>query len=395
MARFSLTAIQKSLTQKKLDGWLFYDYRGSDPVGRRILNLSDSHGQTRRWFYFIPVKNTPVKIVHGIEAAVLDNLPGKKYVYLSWEEMNNCLAKICKNGQVIAAQYSPNGALPYLSRLDAGIFELLKSYKIKIRSSAELLQEYEAKWTSAQLNTHKNAAKLLYEVIETAFRHLKRKINSHSEITEYDLQKYLMTEIKKKGLIFDHPPLVATAKNSGDPHYFPTKDRSLPIYPKSIVQVNIWGKEKEDNAVYAVIAWVGYVDKTIPQDVSDKFKLICQVRDSAVNHIDKMIKKDTKIFGWQIDDFIRKQLYAAGYESYVLHRSGHSIGRDVNDVGTNIDNFETKDDRQIIANTCFSIEPGLYFSEYGLRSEINVYVDKKGAHVHTIPVQNEIIPILK
>jgi Xaa-Pro dipeptidase len=395
MAKFNLTAIQKSLADKKLDGWLFYDYRSSDPVGRKILDIPDGKGQTRRWFYFIPVKNTPVKIVHGIERTVLDHLPGKKIVYLSWEEMNKILSSILKSGEVIAAQYSPKGALPYVSRIDAGTFELFKSFKIKIKSSADLLQEFEAKWTPAQLNTHKNAAKLIYEVIENAFRHIKRKIQGHHEITEYDLQRYLMTELKRKGLIFDHPPLVATGKNSGDPHYLSTKDKSTPIFPKSIIQLNLWAKEKEDNAVYAVVAWVGYVGKSVPENVAEKFAKICQARDLAVTKITEMIKKNTNIYGWQIDDLIRNDLKVSGYDSYFLHRSGHSIGREVNDVGTNIDNFETRDNRQIIANTCFSIEPGLYFSDYGMRSEINVYVDKNGAHVYTLPIQNEIVPILK
>ncbi len=394
MGKFSLTAIQTSLKQKGLDGWLFYDYRGSDPVGRKILNLRDEGPQTRRWFYFIPVVNAPVKIVHSVERNVLDHLPGKKHVYLSLEEMKEGLSQILKNGNTIAAQYSQNGVLPYVSRIDAGTFELLKSYKVKIKSSADLLQEFEARWTESQLNTHKNSAKLIYEIIENAFRLIKRKIHSHHEITEYSLQKYLMTEMKKRGLIFDHPPIVATGKNSGDPHYIPTKLKSDTIYPKSIVQLNLWGKEKDENAVYAVIAWVGYVGKEIPAEKAEKFEKICSARDLAVSHIDKMIKENKKIYGWQIDDLVRNDLKRAGYGSYFLHRSGHSIGREVNDAGTNIDNLETRDERQIIEKTCFSIEPGLYFSDYGMRSEINVYVDRKGAHVYTQPVQNEIFPIM-
>jgi len=395
MSKFSLTAIQKSLSQKSFNGWLFYDYQGSDPVGRKILNLSDDRAQTRRWFYYIPANNAPVKIVHSIERNVLDHLPGKKYVYLSWEEMNKGLAMILKSGETIAAQYSPYGALPYVSRIDAGTFELFKSFKIKIKSSADLLQEFEARWTESQLNTHKNAAKLLYEIIGNAFRLIKRKIDSHHEITEYTVQKYLMTEMKKRGLMFNHPPLAATGKNSGDPHYFPTKNRSDALYPKSIVMLNLWGKEKNENAVYAVIAWVGYIGETVPAEYAEKFTKICKARDLAVTHIDKMIKENKNIHGWQIDDLIRNNLKKSGYDSYFLHRSGHSIGREVNDAGTNIDNLETRDERQIIEKTCFSIEPAIYFSDYGMRSEINVYVDNKGAHIYTLPVQNKIVPILK
>jgi Xaa-Pro aminopeptidase len=394
MARFNLAAIQKALSEIKLDGWLFYDYRGSDPLSRIILNLTGDIPRTRRWFYFIPTQGVPVKIVHSIEREVLDSLPGKKLVYVGWMEMENELNNLFKENQKIALQYSPKGAIPYVSRLDAGIFELLKSFKIKPVSSADLLQLFEARWTEGQLNTHKNAARLLHEIIQKTFRYIGRKIKSHEEVTEYMVQKYVMIELKKKGLIFDHPPQVAAGKNSGIPHYFPTETRSDPVFPGSVVQLNVWGKEKNESAVYAVIAWVGYTADKVPPELEEKFALICNVRDLALGHIDKSIKNKKPIHGWEIDDLVRSHLKKAGYNSYFLHRTGHSIGRQVNDTGTNIDNLETRDERQIIAKTCFSIEPGLYFSDYGMRSEINVFVDEKGAHVFTTPVQDKIHPIL-
>ena len=187
---------------------------------------------------------------------------------------------------------------------------------------------------------------------------------------------------------------MAAGKNSGIPHYFPTETRSDPVFPGSVVQLNVWGKEKNESAVYAVIAWVGYTAEKVPPELEEKFALICNARDLALAHIDKSIKNKKPIHGWEIDDLVRSHLKQAGYDSYFLHRTGHSIGRQVNDTGTNIDNLETRDERQIIAKTCFSIEPGLYFSDYGMRSEINVFVDEKGAHVFTTPVQDKIHPIL-
>jgi Xaa-Pro aminopeptidase len=394
MAKFSLAAIQKALSEFKLDGWLFYDYRGSDPIGRSILNFTSQHLRTRRWFYFIPDHGVPVKIVHSIEREVLDHLPGKKLVYMGWREMENELAQLFKTNQKIAVQYSPKSAIPYISRIDAGIFELIKSFKIKPVSSADLLQLFEARWTEGQLNTHKNAAKLLNGIIQKTFRYIRKKMTSHEEITEYMVQKYLMVEMKKKGLIFDHPPLVAAGKNSGIPHYFPTQKQCDPIFPGTIVQINVWGKEKTENAVYAVIAWVGYTADKIPDEIEARFNQICQARDLAIAHIDNSIKNKRAIHGWEVDDLVRDHLKKAGLDSYFLHRTGHSIGRQVNDTGTNIDNLETRDERQIIAKTCFSIEPALYFSDYGMRSEVNVFVDEKGAHVFTIPVQDKVQPIL-
>jgi Xaa-Pro aminopeptidase len=395
MTKFRLTAIQNALKDNNFDGWLFYDYCGSDPIGRKILNFSTEFGQTRRWFYFIPAENAPIKIVHSIERNVLDHLPGKKMVYLGWQEMQNSLAKILKGGMHVAAQYSPRGALPYVSRIDAGTFELLKSFKIKIRSSADLLQEFEAVWNQAQLNTHKNAAIILYDILEKAFGYIKRKITRHSQVTEYDVQKYLISELKKNGLVCDHPPIVAAGKNTADPHYIPFEENAASIYPKSLVQLNVWGKEESAHAVYAVIAWVGVVSDTVPDTYQEQFNSICLARDNTIAHIHKMMQQNKVIYGWQVDEMIRKHLIEAGFGGNILHRSGHSIGRDINDVGTNMDNLETKDQRRIIAKTCFSIEPALYFSDYGMRSEVNVYVDRHGAHMYTQPVQKHIVPILK
>ena len=395
MARFNLNAIQKTLTDFKLNGWLFSDYRGNDPLGKRILNLSNHVRHTRRWYYFIPQSGVPMKIVHSIERDILDSLPGKKIVYMGWQEMEAKLKSLFNPGARIAVQYSPNNAIPYVSRLDAGTYELLHSFKLKLISSADLLQLFVAKWTDSQLNTHKNAARQLYEVVENTFRYVKRKVKGHQEINELKTQKYVMTEIKRRGLIFDHVPIVAVGKNSGIPHYYPSPDRNDPVYRGSLLQLNLWAKEKGESAVYAIIAWVGYIGDQVPAEYSEKFKLICDARDSAVKYIDSAMKKGKAIHGWEVDEMVRNHLAEQGYDSYFLHRTGHSIGRQVHDTGVNIDNLETRDERQIIAKTCFTIEPALYFSDYGMRTEINVFVDSKGAHVYTQPIQTEIVPILR
>ena len=395
MSGFDLTAIQRTLNTNKMDGWLFYDFQGSDPIARIILNIPGDKTQTRRWWFYIPARGVPVKLVHSIERDVLDHLPGKKEVYLSWQEMEEKLGKIFKNGGRIAIQYSPRNAIPYVSKIDAGTFELLKSYRLELVTSAGLVQQFESCLTPAQLNMHINVAKQLTELVAKTFKLIKRKVEHHEEVNEYIVQRYIMNEIRSHSLITDYPATVSTGKNSGIPHYYPTKNRFAPIYPGSIVQLNISAKERSVHAVYAVVAWVGYVGDEIPEEYSRVFKVISETRDQVIDYLEKSIKSGKKIYGYQVDEFARTLIKAAGYESYFLHRTGHSIGRELTANGVNLDSLETRDEREIVAGSCFSIEPGLYFSDYGMRSEIDVYVAENNIHIYTQPLQQEIVPILK
>jgi Xaa-Pro dipeptidase len=394
MQVFDLNKIQKALSDYNLDGWLFYDFHGNDPIGKTILKLSLAETQTRRWYYYIPAMGVPIKIVHSIERAVLDHLPGKKQVYLGYQEMENKLSKIFKQGEKIAVQYSPKNAIPYISRMDAGTFELLKSFNIRLKTSADLVQLFEARWSQSQLSTHMNAAKHLYQIVHDTFTMIREKITNHEEINEYIAQEFMISQITDYQLSSDGPPIVASGINSGNPHYMPTGIRNTPIYPKTILQLDIWAKEKTEHAVYADISWVGYIGERVPEEYHKHFHVIREARDQAISFIDQSIKSGNKIGGWQVDDVARGIIRDAGYGSYFLHRTGHSIGREVHANGANIDNLETKDERLIIPHTCFSIEPGIYFSEYGMRTEVDVFVDEEGAHVYTQPLQQKIIPIL-
>jgi Xaa-Pro dipeptidase len=394
MPNFDLRTIQKAIKDTKLNGWLFYDFHGSDPIGKRILNLSLDINHTRRWYYYIPAQGVPVKLVHSIERDVLDHLPGKKIVYLGWQEMEDKLRTVFKIGDKIAVQYSPKNAIPYISRMDAGTFELLKSFKVKLLSSADLVQKFEACLTQFQLNTHINAAKLLNNIVQKTFQIIKQKIGAHEEINEFIIQQFMIDELKNRGLYYDQAPIVAANQNSGNPHYTPSQENNSPIYPGSLIQLDIWAKENNDNAIYADISWVGYVGNVVPDEQMKIFNIIKTARDRAVDFIDISIKSNKIIYGWQVDDIARNIINDAGYGSYFLHRTGHSIGRDLHANGVNIDNLETKDERKIIPGTCFSIEPGIYFSKYGMRTEIDVYVDENGAHVFTQPVQENIVAIL-
>jgi Xaa-Pro dipeptidase len=395
MPGFDLTAIQRALNATKIDGWLFYEFQGNDPIAQSILNIPDDKTQTRRWWFYIPQRGVPIKLVHGIERDILDHLPGKKEVYLSWQEMEEKLEKIFKGGGKVAIQYSPRNAIPSISKIDAGTFELLKSFHLDLITSAGLVQQFEACWTPAQLSMHINVAKQLSDIINKTFKLIKRKIEHHEEVNEYIVQRYVMNEIKSRSLVSDYPAIVSTGKNSGNPHYYPAKNRCAPIYPGSIVQLNLSAKERNEQAVYAVVAWVGYVGYEIPEEYSYVFAVIRDTRNQVIDYLEKAVKAGKKFYGYQVDELARTLVKAAGYESYFLHRTGHSIGKELNAHGVNIDSLETRDDREIIAGSCFSIQPGLYFSDYGMRSEINVYVAEDSIHIYTQPLQQEIVPILK
>lgn len=394
MKTFDLNSIQQAIRSYKFDGWLFYDFHGNDKISLSILNVSSDPAQYNRWFYYVPARGIPVKILHSFDLNLLDHLPGRKQVYFSWQELEDKLKLCFKPKQKIAVQYSPRNAIPYLSRLDAGTFELLKSFKIKPVSSANLVQLCEARLTKGQVNTHINAAKLLHSINKKSVQFIKKQINDHLEINDCIIQDFIVKQLEKNGLIFDRKPKVACGTNTGNPHYVPVEKKPDPIFPGKLLQLQISGKLKEERSVYAVISWVYYLDKNVPEKLQQIFAVISEARDLAVDNIDNAIKKGKKIQGWKIDDDVSKFLTEAGYKQYILHNTGHSLGTNLYGNGANIDNLETKEDRELIAGTCFTIEPGLYFSDYGMQTGINLYIDNEGTHVYTQPVQQEIIPIL-
>lgn len=396
MSKFNLNSIQQALSEYNMDGWLFYDFHGNDPLGKAVLKMSLQSIQSRRWYYYIPAIGVPQKLVHSIEQGVLDHLPGNKEIYSGWKEMQAKLKTMFKGGEKVAMQYSPKNAVPYISRVDAGTIELLKSYKIKPVTSADLVQLFEARWSKSQLNTHINAAKHLSEIVAATFKMIRDKMNARNVLNEFQVQQFMCEQMSKRGLFWDHDPIVGIGPNSGNPHYYPTADTHSPLTKENVLQLDIWAKDKSDeDAVYADISWVGYLGESVPQKFADVFAIVREARDSAVEFVDNAIKNNQTIGGWQVDDVSRGVIEKAGYGQYFVHRTGHSIGREVHANGVNIDNLETKDERSIIPGTCFSIEPGIYMKEFGMRTEIDVYVDEKGAQVHTQPMQKEVVAIFK
>lgn len=389
--------IQKTLQAAKLDGWLFYDFRGSDPLAARILKLGDHASGSRRWFYFIPASGEPAKIVHSIERGKLDALPGRRLVYRAWEEQHSRLREIlsAKKPPRIAMQYSPMNDIPYISRVDAGTIELVRSFGPEIVTSAELVQQFEAVLTPAQKQSHLEASDKLHRVLMDAFAEIGRNLRENKPITEYDIQQFISRRLEQEGMRPENG-IVAVNANAANPHYFPTRESAAPIKRGDFVLLDIVSKLRQPGAICTDQTWTGFVGETVPEEYVRIFNLVREARDAATEFVRKNVREGKRIRGADLDDVARGVIKRAGYGEQFTHRTGHSIGEECHGNGVNIDNFETRDSRFITPGVLFSIEPGIYLEgKFGVRSEIDVYVGEKDIEITGQPIQAGIIPILK
>src|SRR3954469_680213 len=386
-----LKAIQSALAERGFDAWLFYDHHHRDPIAYRVLGVSDSLMVTRRWYYVIPAKGEPHKLVHRIEAGHLDTLPGEKTAYSSWQEQQEGLKKMVAPYKKIAMEYSPNNAIPYIGLVDAGTIELLRSFGKEIASSGDLVARFEAAWTEEQIKTHFAAGVAIDKITQEAFKEIGRRVRNGGT-HEYEMQQWIVEAFKRDGLTTEEFPIVGVNANSGNPHYEPRADRSSKIKEGDFVLLDIWAKQNTPNAVYYDITWTGFVGKSPSDKQREVFAIVTAARDAGVNAVKSAISAGKKLEGWQVDDATRQSIAAKGYVQYFTHRTGHSIGPSVHGNGANMDNLETHDVREIIPNSCFSIEPGIYLPEFGVRSEVNVLVRKGSAEV-TGAIQKDLVLI--
>ncbi|MGD0907157.1 MAG: M24 family metallopeptidase [Candidatus Acidiferrales bacterium] len=388
----NIDAIQKAIRQQKLDGWLFYDILHRDPIAYRVLGLDHALAK-RRWFYMIPSKGTPRKLVHRIEAAMLDSLPGEKMVYAAAEELEKNLKRLIGRAKKVAMQYSPKNSIPYISLVDAGTVELIRAQGCKVVSSADLVQQFEAAWTPEQLESHRAAGRAIDRITQDAFAEAARRIRADETFTEYELQQWIVEQFRAHGVISDSSPIVAVGPHAGDPHYEPKEQGSAQVREGDLLLLDIWGKTLAPNSVYYDITWVGYLGARAPAKYAKIFSIVRDARDSAVAFVLENVKAGRAIEGWQVDRAAREVIRKAGYAKYFVHRTGHNIGQDVHGAGANMDGLETRDIRRVIPHTCFSVEPGIYLPDFGVRSEVDVYVEEGRAEV-TGAVQTEILELL-
>ncbi len=395
-----VTEIQAALRDAKLDGWLFYDFRHSDPLAYRILKLDEKMFASRRWFYYIPATGEPVKIVQSIEQFKLDSLPGKKLIFRGWQELHACLREALAapakgSKRRVAMQYSPMDDIPYISRVDAGTIELVRSFEVEPVTSAELVQRFEAVFSPEQHRTQVEASDKMHRIIQDAFAEIGRRIRADEPTTEWDIAQFMLARYKEEGMQ-EEPMIVAVNAHTADPHYMPTKENNSPIKRGDFVLIDAATKLDKPDAVATDQTWTGYVGETVPEEYTRIFNIVRDARDADVEFLRKNIRAGKPIRGAEVDDVSRGVITRAGFGDQFTHRTGHSIGEETHGNGVNIDDFETRDSRHITPGVCFSIEPGIYQQgKFGVRSEINVYVSDKDIEVTGQPIQTEIIPILK
>jgi len=397
MTDLKIDEVQAMLRGEGLDGWLFFDFRGSDPLAYRILGLDLTDFSTRRWYYFIPTEGAPAGLVSRVEPHRLDPLPGRKVSYLSWWELEERLQELLGSSKRIAMQYSPGNGLPYVSRVDAGTVELVRRFGPEVVSSADLVQTFEAVWTPSQWASHQRAARGVRETVEEAFAYVRKNSPGAegTELTEYEVQQFILGRFRDRGLTTHHPPIVAVNAHSAVPHYGPTEKGSALIRPGDFILIDLWAKEAQPGAVYADITWTAFLGRDVPARHQKIFLLVARARDAAISFVENRFREGRPLYGYEIDRAARQVIEDAGYGGVFLHRTGHSIGEEVHGNGANIDDLETRDGRRILPHTCFSIEPGIYLeNEFGVRSEVNVYVTPTEAVVTGEPRQTGIIPLL-
>ena len=367
-------AIQRALGTDGLDGWLLYDFHGSNPIAAGLAGLTGGpHMTTRRWYYLVPATGEPRALVHAIERHNLDRLPGMKTVYAGREQLEAGLTDLLRGMRRVAMEYSPNCAIPYVSRVDAGTAEAVRSRGVEIVSSGDLVQQFEATWTPAQLAVHREASAALYRIKDRAFEWASAALAAGRRASEYDLQQAMVGWFADEGLTSDSAPVVAIGGNSGNPHYLPTAGASAPITPDEVLLLDLWGKKTQPGAVFADITWVGVSSASAPAEAAEAFAAVVAARDEAVRVVDEAVKTGGDLRGWEVDRAARQVLEIRGYRDHILHRTGHSLGENVHGNGTHLDDYETHDDRRLLPATGFTVEPGLYFERFGVRTEVNVY----------------------
>jgi Xaa-Pro aminopeptidase len=391
---FDLKAIQSALRDLGLDAWLLYDFRGSNPLARRVLGLDEKAINSRRFFYLIPAQGAPRKLLHRIETFVLDTLPGDRVVYLRWQELEKGIKELVSPFKRVAMEYSPKNAIPYVSSVDAGTIEMVKAAGVEVVSSGDLITVFEAVWDDAQWQMHLEADKHTQAGYDVAWGLIAERVRAGKTLREVDVQKAIMDHFARNKMTTYHPPIVGVGPHSGDPHYEPVPMKDSEIKEGDFVLVDLWAKMDKPRAVYSDLTRVGFVGKQVPERYKEIFDIVAAARDAAIERVQDAFANKRDLRGWEVDDAAREVIKKAGYGDDFVHRTGHSIGQETHGNGANMDNLETHDERRVLRRTCFSVEPGIYLPEFGVRSEVNVYIDGDGEVHVTGGLQTEVLPIL-
>ena len=395
MRALDLAAIQTALRAEGFDAWLLYDFRGLNPIANDVTGADKQGGHlaTRRWFYLIPASGEPRALVHAIESKTLAHLPGASIRYAGRQQLEHGLAQLLAGFTRVAMEYSPGCAIPYIARVDGGTLELVRSCGVEVVSSADLVQRFQAVWTAEAIGTHVTASEKLYRIKDRAFEAVARATHGGGRVSEFEIQQQMAGWFRDEGLVTDSDPNVSASENAGNPHYLPTRERSRTFGADELVLLDLWGKLDRPGAVFADITWVGCTGQRVPERFAAAFAAIRDARDAAVALVQQRARRGEPVFGYEVDRAASQVIIAAGYGDYILHRTGHSLGDTaVHGTGVNMDDYETHDDRRLVPGTGFTIEPGVYFKDFGVRTEINMVMGASEATV-TGPLQTEILAL--
>ncbi|MBN2104683.1 M24 family metallopeptidase [bacterium] len=385
--------IQQEIRRAGSDGWLFYDFHNRDPIAYRVLDLDSGKLTSRRWFYYVPAEGEPVRLCHRVEPAKLDSLPGELLYYLSWNELHTILKEMLGSAKTIAMQYSPDNHIPYVSMVDAGTIELIRSFGHTVVSSADLIQIFEAVIDEAGFQSHLKASEKIYQIKDEAFTKIESALKQGKKITEYDIQQWIVRRFHEEGMTCEgENPIVGVNDHPANPHFEPTPDNHYAIQKGDTILIDLWARFNKKDAIWVDITWCGFAGMNPPSKYVKIFNIARDARNAGLEFIRNKIHKNEPCYGWQVDDVVRAVIQKAGYGEYFIHRTGHSIGREVHGNGANIDNLETKEERRLIPRLCFSIEPGIYLKgEMAVRTEIDVFISPKGEALVSGKLQESLI----
>ena len=391
---FDLSAVQSTLAEFDIDGWLLYDFRQSNVLARRVLNMNPEEIGSRRWLYCIPQNGSPKKLVHRIEPAALDHLPGDKQVYLAWQEFEAGIGDLLQGLGKVAMEYSPRNGNPYISQVDGGTIDVVRDCGVQIVPSGDLIQRFEATWSDEQWQMHQAAEEQTTAAFAVAWDFICEQTRDGGETREATVQQQIMDHFQRQDLLTNHPPIVAVGPHSSDPHYAPVAGQDSPIRNGDFVLIDLWAKLNRPNSVYSDLTRVAYVGSEVPSVYNKIFKIVASARDAAIEKVQQGMVSDDPLHGWEVDRACRQVIEEAGYGEYYVHRTGHSIGQETHGNGANMDDLETREDRRVLPSTCFSIEPGIYLPEFGVRSEVNVFIGSdRTVHVTGGPLQLEVLAL--
>jgi Xaa-Pro aminopeptidase len=378
-----VAAVQEALKAEGLDGWLLYDFHGSNPIAARLAGIGERGGHlaTRRWFYLVPSSGEPRGLVHAIERHNLDHLPGPKSVYAGRVQLESGLKQLLDGMARVAMEYSPGNAIPYVSRVDAGTIEMVRDTGVAVLSSGDLVQRFDGVWDEAGIASHREASDKLYRIKDRAFAAIAERLRRGTPTTEFDIQQLMVEWFAEEGLVAESAPNVSAQENAGNPHYLPTADQHRAIRPGELVLLDLWGKGRVPRSVYADITWVGFTGGVVPERLTRAFDTIARARDAAVSLVQEAARAGRPIRGFELDRVARQVITGAGFGDGILHRTGHSLGEEVHGNGAHLDDYETHDERRLMPGSIFTIEPGVYFADFGVRTEINVYWGASGPEV--------------